>query len=113
MLKLLAAAPIIFLPPASEGWGKVMFSQVCVRSQGGGGGVPQSHVLSQVTGPRSFLGDTPVLARGVPHPWPGDSRASTCYTARGMPLAITQEDFLFLRNFKFTILSRSLALGNV
>ena len=45
--------------------GKVLFSQVCVCPHLGEG-VPQSQILSQVTGPRSFLGggSTPVLARG-------------------------------------------------
>ena len=46
-----------------------MFSQasVCLSTPGEGGGValPQSQVLSQVTGPRSFPGGTPVLAGGV------------------------------------------------
>ena len=33
--------PINFLPPTNEVWGKVMFSQVCVKnSVHGGGGVP-------------------------------------------------------------------------
>ena len=54
------------LPPASEGWGKVMFSlclsvhtRVLSQVSGPGSflGVPQSRVLSQVSGPRSFLGE--------------------------------------------------------
>ena len=60
--------------------GKVLFSQVCVCPHGG---VHQSQVLSQVTGPMSFPGGTPVPGSfpghwsqvtgprsflGVPHP---------------------------------------------
>ena len=58
---------------------KVMFSQVSVRSHGGGGRVLQSQVFSQVSSPRSFSrrypslrwrcsrqGGTPVLNRGYP-----------------------------------------------
>ena len=86
--------------------------------------VTQSQVLSQVSGPRSWLGGTPVPVggevsqsqlgrvpqdRGTPKARTGlrysqaglrsqllrqNSRASTCYVAGGMPLAVTQEDFL-------------------
>ena len=75
---------------------------------------PRFFPRSLVRGP--FQGDTPVLAGGTPgwgtpartgldtslarSRWgtpPGqNSRASTCYAAGGMPLAFTQEDFLFL-----------------
>ena len=110
-----------------------------------GGGVSQSQVLSMVSTPRSFLGGTPVPARGcprtgvppswdrtgvppartgvpspqlgleyppamagVPPPPPSrdgipprqNSRASTCHAAGGMPLAVTQEDFLVCKNFR-------------
>ena len=59
---------IIVLPAASEGWGKVIFSVwLSVHTRGGGGGgVPQSQVLSQVSGPRSFPGGYPCPGQGVP-----------------------------------------------
>ena len=47
---------VVLLPPASEGWGKVMF-WVC--SHGGGGGGYWS------TGPMSFLGGTPSPSRNT------------------------------------------------
>ena len=84
--------------------GKVIFSQVCPFTRGGG--LPQSQVLSQVSGPRSFLGGTPSprffprsllpvpFPAGVPLPPRQNSRSSTCYAAGGMPLVVTQEDFL-------------------
>ena len=62
-------------PKDGEG---TVFTGVCLSTLGGG--VPQSLVLSQVTGPRFFpqgypspgWGDTPVLARGYPSPgWGG------------------------------------------
>ena len=128
--------------------GKVIFSQVCVHSQG----VPQSQVLSQGSGTRSFPGGTPVLTgRGTPVPdrgyprtgvlpgqdrtqvppgqdrtwvppgqdstgvppqgqdWgtppPPNSRASTCYTAGGMPLVVTQDDFLVLSCFEYQVIT--------
>ena len=53
----------IFLPPASEGWGRQCFHRyLSVHTQG----LPQSQVLSLVSGPRSFPGSTPVLAGWVP-----------------------------------------------
>ena len=63
-----------FLPPASEVWGRCCFHRcLSVHRM-----VPQSQVLSQVTGPRSFPGGTPVLAwrakswlRGCPSPGGG------------------------------------------
>ena len=53
-----------------------------VRLSTPGGGVPQLQVLSQISGPRSFLGGTPVLAGGggTPARVPND---------RGTPLAWT------------------------
>ena len=84
--------------------GKVLYLQVSVCPPPG---VPQSQVLSQVTGPRFFP--------GVPHPWPGqdgvppgqvrmgyplllgqNSRASTSYAAGGVPLAFTQDNLFVL-----------------
>ena len=80
----------ISLPPASEGWGKVIFS-VCLSVHTRGDpsprlfprclipapflGVRQFQVLSQISGPRSFRG-YPISFRGVPqdrgtYPWPG------------------------------------------
>ena len=70
-----AVSAITFIFTARIGrMGKVMFSQVSVRSQVRG--VPQSQVLSQVSGPRSFprgnpspgWGGTPVLTRGEGYP---------------------------------------------
>ena len=58
-----------FLPPASEGWGKVIFS-VCSHLQGGGypisglRGVP--HLRSGVPHLRSE-GGYPISGQGVPH----------------------------------------------
>ena len=120
--------------------GKVVFTGVCLSTPGEGGtpvpgsfqghwsqvlsrAVPQSQVLSQVTGPRSFLGGGvpqswqgyPLVRMGYPPP-PGqvrmgysrgqdcpppppqgqNNRACTCYAAGGMPLAFTQEDCLFI-----------------
>ena len=87
----------------------------------------QCQVLSQASGPRSFPGGIPVLTpppsgatpcqdstgeaspagTGLGYPltrtglgYPPDRTAewvSTCYTAGGMPLAFTQEDFLVLK----------------
>ena len=79
-----AVSAITFIFTARIGrMGKVMFSQVSVRSQVRG--IPQSQVLSQVFGPRSFprgepeswLGryPSPDQGGGVPQdripPWPG------------------------------------------
>ena len=68
------------LPPACEGRGKVIFS-VCQSTLGGGGGVSQSQVLSQVTGIRSFP--------GVPQSWPGGGGTQVLvggYTSMGTGL---------------------------
>ena len=117
------------LPPASEGWGKVLFS-VCLSvhtSTGGGGlpqpgldggGVPRPGLDGGGQGiPQSGLdggGGYPSqvwMVGGVPQPGldggrvPGvppirqSSIASTCYPAGGPPLAFTQEDFLLLSLF--------------
>ena len=53
------------LPPASEGWGKVLFS-VCLSVHISGGGVPQSGLGRRV--PQSGLGGTPsqVWVGGTP-----------------------------------------------
>ena len=90
-----------------------------LRSGWGGGGTP-SQVWKWGTPPRSRLGGVPHPADGglggapsqvwtgwgYPHPRPGRRyppppsvrrrirRASTCYTAGGVPLAFTKEDFL-------------------
>ena len=82
----------IFLPPATEGWGKVIFSVCLSVHTGTGGGTPvpgsfpglwsqvlsrgyhsprffpRSLILSQVSGPRSFLGE------GYPRPFWGYPR---------------------------------------
>ena len=159
----------VFFTARIRRMGKAMFSQVSVRShQGAGGGVSQSKVLSQVSGPRSFprgVAQSQVLSKisgprffeggtqtcgwvlqswlggglpqswteqdcgtapartglGYPPPWSGqdwgtpptqhrtrvtpplskDRRASTCYAAGGMPLAVTQEDFLIYELFLY------------
>ena len=105
-----------------------MFSQVCVCPHPWDIPVPGSfpgswsQILSQGV-PQSQAGDTPVpgggwyTRTGIPtHPgedWPcqdrtgvppsqpgdQDSRSSTCYAAGGMPLAVTQEDLLFITKF--------------
>ena len=52
----------LFLPPASEGWGKVLFS-VCLSVHISGGGThPRSGRGGEVPNPRSRWGE------GVPHP---------------------------------------------
>ena len=101
--------------------GKVLFSQASVCSHLGGTPSP-SHNTS--TGPMSFLGGqvphlhsiilalvpctfwryppsqvrmggTPtVLGWGTPPPPSKDNRRNICYVAGGMPLVLTQEDFL-------------------
>ena len=88
-----------------------MFSQVFGRSRGGGG-YPSPQVLCQVSGPRSFPEGThvltggkgtPVLAKGYLSPgWgyplarrvPPETEQQSKYLPGGMPLAVTQEDFL-------------------
>ena len=55
--------------PHPKGGGRLCFHR-CVSVHGGGGG-PQSQVLSQVTGLRSFLG-YPSPGRGYPSPGQGD-----------------------------------------
>ena len=89
-------AVVILLPPASEGWRKVLFSQVCVCQQGVGEGclsfwslVPSQPLvpctllgggLPLLTGPRSFPGGggTRVLVlagrRGYPCSGPGQGK---------------------------------------
>ena len=100
---------VFLLPPASKGWAKVLFSEVCVCSHPGE--VPPStdggysHPSQQVTPP-----PPPIRKDGVsPTPcqdWMGvtllpvgrrSSIASACYAAGGMPLAFMQEDFLVYR----------------
>ena len=113
-----------YLPPASEGWRKVMFS-LCPPF---GGGTPSQVWVGGTLARSGWWGDTPsqvwvggtqpgldgggypgqVWMVGVPQPgldgggYPGyppppirqSSIVSTCYAAGGMPLAFTQEDFL-------------------
>ena len=91
-----------FLPSAYIVRGKVLFSQVCLFTFGGGGGtyllgrgVPtfQSGGGGTYLGRGGYLpwqaGGVPTLAGGV-HTFP----ACACYAAGSMPLAFTQEDFL-------------------
>ena len=100
------------LPPASEGWGRYCFHR-CLSVHIGGYPSIRFFPLSLVPGP--FWWGTPVPARGNLAPYPGwdwgtppppswdwdtsplgrqNSRASTCYAAGGMALAVTQKDFL-------------------
>ena len=115
----------MLLPPASEGWGKVIFS-VCSHLQGGGGTPSQvwtgrypipgldgvaphpadGYPISgpdrgyAIPGPDGGGGLPPSKIRMVyPPPLPirrQISITSTCYAAGSMPLAFTQEDFLAL-----------------
>ena len=93
-----------FLPPASEGWGKVQFSQVCLFTFRGVGyphpfrwGVRKGSTTIQ-----GQAGGTPIPGqdRGYPHPRSGrrdppNWNTTACtYVVGGMPLAFTQEDFL-------------------
>ena len=106
----------LFLSPAPEGWGKVMFS-VCVSIHWGGGrGFPSlwSHVLSRmgvrkpiVTGPfegvlQARIGILLTQDRGIPRtglPHPGQETACSCYAAGNTPLAVTEEDCPVLHLF--------------
>ena len=55
-------------------------------------GRPQSQLGGGLPKDRTGVIPTPTAGTGVP---PGqDSRVSTCYTAGGMPLTVTQEEFL-------------------
>ena len=121
----------VLLPPANKGWREVRFSQVCVRPRRGGG-ILQSQVLShgpwsqvlcmgyppgqdrikyplaRLGYPQPGLGYPPGQGMGCPQSEPPlspsqNSIISTCYTAGGMPLAVTQEDFLMFRIFQFFI----------
>ena len=112
---------LAFLLPASEGWGKVIFS-VCSYLWGGGGGypLPRSRWGYPFPGPgKGSRGwGTPIQVRsqggggggegqgvspprsdprmgvgGTPYQ---NSIVCTCYTADGMPLAFTQEDCLVI-----------------
>ena len=90
-----------------------MFSQVCVCPQGEGGTYPGQVQMGGGGTPR-YIPHPPARSgqgRGVPqgtYPQPGQGegvpqgtyppRPRTCYTAGGMPLAFTQEDFLVLKN---------------
>ena len=85
-----------FLPPASEGWGKIIFP-VClsVHTQG----VPQIQVLSQVSGSKSFSGGTPdLVGGGVPQVRGTPARTSiaprTGYAVSGIPRAVSLRTFL-------------------
>ena len=103
------------LPPASEGWGKVIVSGcVSVDTMGGGRGYPICWPGEGEVPPSFLTGSThPSQPRGYPilpnrgfrmvgTPIPGqdegtpswNSIACTSYTAGGMPLSFMQEDFL-------------------
>ena len=53
---------LTLLPPASEGWEGNVFSLSTNGERGMG--VPQSHVVSKISGTRPFPGGTPVLLGG-------------------------------------------------
>ena len=96
----------LFLPPASEARAKVIFSVCPHLREGGGvlhsqvrtGGIPLQARMGGY--PPPGLDGVPPLSRtgwGTPSPIGRQSSiASTCYTAGGMPLAFTQEDFLVM-----------------
>ena len=84
---LFARWPITFLPPASEGWGKVMFS-VCSH-------LWEYSILAKVGTPRQSRhtpgqGRYTPWPRQVPLPAKVGTPRRTCYTAGGMPLAFMQ-----------------------
>ena len=90
----------MFLSPASEGWGKVIFS-VCSHLRGGGGGrgsipIRLTDNLTPCPG-QNWMGvpsPPPLVGTG----WgtlPSSGDREACYAAGGMPLAFTQEDPLF------------------
>ena len=97
------------LPPASEGWGKAIFSVRLLVSPHPER-VPQSQVLSQVSVLRPFLegwgtpvpGSFPglwsqVLSGGVPPGQDWGTLPPACYAAGGMPRAVSpRRTFLFL-----------------
>ena len=89
-------------------WSQVLSWGEVPLPQPGGGGVPQSPlgvlatrqayeplVITQVPG-RGGGGLTPRYLPTLPPPPP--RRPRTCYTAGGMPLAFTEEDFLVMVN---------------
>ena len=94
------------LPPASEGWEKVLFFfSLLVHTQGRGYPHPSDEGGGEITWPGPRRGDSPHQAGwgyppgqdGVNPPATGrqSSRASSCYKAGGMPLAFTQRTLLF------------------
>ena len=102
----------ILLPPASEGWGKVLFS-VCLSvhtSTGGGGGTPSQVWVRGYPFPdlgipsQVWMGGYPIpgLDGGGGGEYPGylsppirqSSIASNCYVAGSMPPAFKQTFFV-------------------
>ena len=55
----IAGSPNCFYHPHPKDGEGTVFTGVCVHTWGGRGGLPQTLVLSQVTGPRSFPGGYP------------------------------------------------------
>ena len=82
-----------YCPHPKDGEGNV-FTGVCPSTPGG---VPQSQVLSQISGPRSFLGGTPVLA------WLGGTPVPAVRTRLGYPTPPPPSEYL-LRGRRYNFL---------
>ena len=65
----------MFLPPANEVWGKVIFSETCVKNSVDGGGLPQC-MLGYPPGSRHPLSRQPPGAGTPPH------RSRACWEIR-------------------------------
>ena len=106
--KALPESYFIFLPPASVGWGKVIFS-VCVSVHTRGPpsadcGVPLSKVRTgRYTLPRSGL--------GVPLPRSGQGGSPIPGQDRGYPLPINHLEWPVSVEFSFTIFPIFSAIG--
>ena len=94
-----------YLPPSQvrlgEGYPNVPNPSPCQVRMGGRVGVPQG------TYPPSLPGQDGGKGGGTPRYLPPLPRPRTCYTAGGMPLAFTQEDFLVSIVFNETNIARS------
>ena len=79
------------LPPAYVVRREVVFSQACICPRGGGGGLLPSSVIGPVPGPVWGGG-----GKGTPTPdgVPPRGGGGGGYAAGGMPLAVTQQNFL-------------------
>ena len=85
---------MVLLPPASEGWRKVMFSLsppfrgggYPVSGLDGGGGTPSQVWTGGVPHPRSGWGGTPSCWQGVTHPRSGWGGCPILLTGGGYPI---------------------------